>query len=184
MMYRKRQEGSILLLSVLVMIVMIAMGLMAVQNVTMDMNSAGTYRVGKQGYYVTEAGLTGPIAMAAKDQNGFNSYLENKEDNQYVVFMNDINSNFYDFSTWGSFGPEFSQPNAASFRASFTDPVDTHRVPGFSTGEFCFRRYTVIAEGMLSADGLADPDDPDSVRHMAQARFMSNLYMGPFQCGL
>jgi len=183
MMRRNRQDGSILLVAILVMIVMIAMALIVVQNVTMDMAQSGTYRVSKQGFYLTEAGLTGPIAMAAKDQTGFNSFLENKEQPyQYVVFMNNISPNFYDFSTWGSFGPEFSNPNSASFRTHFTDPVDTHRVPGFSTGEFCFRKYNVIAEGLL-ANGEVDIDDPDSVRHMAQATFMSSLYLGPFQCG-
>jgi len=181
-MMARRQEGSVLLLAMLVLLVMTATGLMVVHNVTGELANVGAYRVMKQGYYLTEAGLAGPIAQAASDQNVFMGFLQG---NSFQVRTTDIHPQFYDFSSWGSFGPEFSTQDSAQFVTYFSSPVDTHRIPGFSVGNFCYRKYTVTADGYLGAGAQSDPDeeDPDSLEHTAMARFVSQVYLGPFQCG-
>lgn len=181
-MMRSRQDGSILLLAMLVLLVMTATGLMVVHNVTGEIANVGAYRVMKQGYYLTEAGLAGPIAQAASDQNLFMGFLQG---NSFQVRPADIHPEFYELSTWGSFGPEFSTQDSAQFVTYFSAPVDTHRVPGFSVGGFCYRKYTVTADGFLGSATQTepDPDDPDSLQHTAMARFVSQVYLGPFQCG-
>lgn len=179
MMTNRREQGTVLLLAILVLVVLAAVAMIVVQQVTMEIRNAGTFRVSKQGYYVTEAGLTGPLAQASKDQNIFLGFLNT---NGFTVSNNDISPNFFDFDTWGSFGPEFAQAGAGGFVTRFSDPADTRRIPGYSTVGFCYRKYTVTADGFLGA-GAVDGDTPDSVQHMAEARFVSQVYLGPFQCG-
>ena len=177
MLERRGERGSVLLISVLVILVLAGVALVVVQKVTMEISNVGCFRVAKQGYYVGEAGLSGPIAQAAKDQTLFVDYLSN---NSSVIRSTDISQDFYEFESWGSFGPEFSSEGAAQFNTYFSDPVDTLRIPGYSVAGFCYRKYTVTADGFL---GTADESDPETVRHAAQTRFVSHIYLGPFQCG-
>jgi hypothetical protein len=181
-------RGSVLMISLLVVLVLAGIGLVVVQNLLNEMANVGTFRIVKQGYYLTEAGLTGPIARAAENQNVFMGVLQAKADanQKFTVTIDDVNPGFYDLSQdadGSSFGPEFARPGAAKFVTYFSDPVDSQRIPGYSTVGFCYRRYTVTADGFLGDDKV-DTDDPDSVGHTASARFVSHLYLGPFQCGL
>ena len=178
-MVRRGERGSVLLLALLVLLVLSSIGLMVVQQVAGEAANVGAYRIAKQGYYVTEAGLAGPVAMAAKDQNSFFGSLGGTD---FMVRTSDINASFFDFDTWGSFGPEFAQQDAAQFVTYFSDPIDTRRVPGFSTGGFCYRKYTATSDGFLGTANI-DSEEPDSLRHTAQARFVSHLFLGPFPCG-
>jgi len=173
------EQGSVLLLSMLLILIMAAMALIAVQKVSWELAHVGTYRVAKQGYYVTEAGLTGPIAQAAYNQDAFASFLQGSE---FIVRTDDISTDFYEFDTWGSFGPEFSADDSAWFVTYFSDAVDSNRAPGFSTGGFCYRKYTVTADGYLGTESV-DTDNPDTLSHTAQARFVAQVYLGPLQCG-
>jgi len=177
---RRRQEGSILLVAMMALLVLAAIALVVVQNVTIGLSNMGSFRVMKQGYYLGEAGLTGPLAQAAVNQSAFLGYLENSN---FTVRNDAISANFFDTSSWGSFGPEFSGANAAMFETKFSDPVDTKRIPGYSTGAFCYRKFTVTSDGVLGDQtGLQEPT-AESVVHTAYARFVSHVYMGPFQCG-
>lgn len=178
-MARHPERGSVLLLALLVLLVLSSIGLMVVHQVAGEAANVGAYRVSKQGYYVTEAGLAGPVALAAKDQNAFFGSLGGAD---FTVRTTDVNPAFFDFGTWGSFGPEFSTQNAAHFITYFSDPIDTRRVPGFSTGGFCYRKYTATSDGYLGTANV-DAEAPDSLRHTAQARFVSHLFLGPFPCG-
>jgi hypothetical protein len=175
------ERGSVLLLALLVLLVLSSIGLMVVQQVTGEAANVGAYRISKQGFYVTEAGLAGPIARAAEDQSVFLSAMQN---NSFTIKSTDVHNNFFDFNTWGSFGPEFAQQDAASFVTYFSDPVDTERIPGFSTGGFCYRRYTVTSDGYLGTDGSTNVADPETLRHTAMARFVSHVYLGPLPCGM
>ncbi len=180
----RREQGTVLLLAILVLVVLAAIAMVVVQQVTMEIRHAGTYRIAKQGYYVTEAGLTGPLAQASKDQNVFLGFLNT---NDFTVSNSNISPNFFDFDTWGSFGPEFSTAGAGGFVTRFSDPVDTRRIPGYSTVGFCYRKYMVTADGCLGQGCLQgtgiDTETPDTVQHRAEARFVSQVYLGPFQCG-
>lgn len=177
---RRGEQGSILLVSLLVLLVLTGVALIVVQNVSMELANVGTFRVAKQGYYLTEAGLAGPLMLASQDQNLF---LGGLEKNNFKVYMTDIDNNFFDFDTWGSFGPQFADPEAAAFVTYFHDPVDTKRVPGFSTVGFCYRKYTVTADGYLGKSAVKNTETSANIEHTALARFVSHVYMGPFQCG-
>jgi hypothetical protein len=175
---RRRQEGSILLLAMMTLLVLAAIALVVVQNVSMGLSNAGAFRVFKQGYYVAEAGLTGPLAQAAVNQDAFMGFLQGSD---FAVTYGNISPTFFDTTSWGSFGPEFAGSGMAGFVTRFSNAVDTKRVPGFSTSDFCYRKYTVTADGSLGAP--MDPARPDTVSHTAQTRFVSQVFMGPFQCG-
>lgn len=179
MIERHHEEGSILLIAMLVIVVLAGISLVAVHQVHSELENLGSFRMAKQSYYVTEAGLTGPIAMAAKDQEAFIGDLQTTS---FVVTPSNISSSFFDTSSWGSFGPSLASGESAFFQTYFTDPVDTQRIPGYSMGGFCYRRYTVVSDGFLGA-GFVDPEDPESVLHTSSSRFVSHLYLGPFQCG-
>ena len=175
-----------LIIALLVILSLAALGLLAVHQVHYELHGAGNQRIAKQGYFLGEAGLAGPVAQAARDQNAFLSVLQT---NSFIVRMSDVDPTFYssgaETSTGlkGAFGPEFTTTADAYWVTYFSDPVDTRRIPGFSTAGFCYRKYTMTADGLL---GLADvdTDDPGSVVHSAQRRFVSHIYLGPFQCGL
>lgn len=178
------ERGSALLIALLVILSLAALGMLAVHQVNYELHAAGNQRVAKQGYFLGEAGLAAPVAQAAKDQNVFLSFLQT---NSFIVRMNDINGDFYGFEhdtgELGAFGPEFDDDTEAFWITYFSDPVDTKRIPGFSMAGFCYRKYTMTADGLLGA-GNIDPDDPDSVVHTTQRRFISHIYLGPFPCGM
>jgi len=173
------QKGSVLLVAMLVVVVLSGMALVLVHNVQMEWSNLGAHRVAKQGYYVTEAGLTGPIALAAKDQDSFLGFLQGSS---FTVGPEAISPGFFDSAAGGSFGMALPSGGAGFFQTYFTDPVDTQQIPGYSLGGFCFRRYTVVSDGFLG-NGIVDPENPESVLHTSQSRFVSHLYLGPFQCG-
>ncbi|MFH1531606.1 MAG: hypothetical protein ABIK09_12835 [Pseudomonadota bacterium] len=183
---RRRERGSVLIIALLVILSLAALAVLAVHQVNYELHGAGNQRIAKQGYFLGEAGLAGPLAQAARDQSGFLSVLQS---NSFVVRMSDVDGQFYtrghDTSDGlqGAFGPEFTSAADAYWVTYFSDPVDTKRIPGFSTAGFCYRKYTMTADGLLGLSDV-DPDDPASVVHTAQRRFVSHVYLGPFQCGL
>jgi len=176
----------VLIIALLVILSLAALGLLAVHQVHYELHNAGNQRIAKQGYFLGEAGLAAPIAQAAADQNVFLAFLQT---NSFIVRQTDINNHFWEVNgsgqpdDYGVFGPEFDHAEDFYWVTYFSDPVDTKRIPGFSIAGFCYRKYTMTADGLL---GLADvsPDDPKSVVHAAQRRFVSHIYLGPFQCGL
>ncbi len=181
----KNQRGSVLLIALLVILSLAALGMLAVHQVNYELHAAGNQRIAKQGYFLGEAGLAAPVAQAAKDQNVFLSFLQT---NSFIVRMNDINTDFYGLDhleqgDLGAFGPEFHDDTDTFWITYFSDPVDTKRVPGFSMAGFCYRKYTMTADGLLGT-GNINPDDPNSVVHATQRRFISHIYLGPFPCGL
>lgn len=191
--YAQRQEGSVLLLSLLVVLVLASLGLVMVQQVAMEIHNCGVYKVAKQRYYVGEAGLCGPIAKAAKDPVGFATLLE--QNNNVLVTRNFEDPNktdmrFFDL-TGGSFGPEFTaSESAALFVTTFTRMPDVYR-PGNT--QACDRRYVVISNGFLKRNGGDDEDldpnwnsniaNPDWVVLNSQVRFATQLRLGPYPCG-
>jgi len=183
---RQGERGSVLIISLMVILSLAALGLLAVHQVHYELHNAGNRRVAGQGYYLAEAGLAAPVAQATADQNVFLSFLQT---NSFIVRMSDIDTQFYTRGQEqsdilkGAFGPEFTDTADAYWVTYFSDPVDTKRIPGFSTAGFCYRKYTMTADGLL---GLKDvsADDPESVVHSAQQRFVSHIYLGPFQCDL
>lgn len=169
-----------MVIGVLVTFVLSAIAMVVVANTVIEIGNAGTARVARQAYYLAEAGLAGPIARAAENQDVFLGFLRA---NGYTVSMDDVSADFFDLGPWGSFGPEFSSKENATFRTYFSDPVDTQRIPGYSVTGYCYRRYTVTSVAQLGQERDAFKS-PESVLHAAQARFISHVYFGPFPCGM
>ena len=187
---RNHERGSALLIALMVILSLAALGMLAVYQANYELHAAGNQRIAKQGYFLAEAGLAAPVAAAAMDQNVFLSFLQT---NSFVVRMNDIYTDFYGFDhdldtppnvELGAFGPEFSDYDNAFWITYFSDPMDTKRVPGFSMAGFCYRKYTMTADGLLGMNNIDPEDHPDSVGHTTQRRFISHIYLGPFPCGL
>ena len=183
---RRREQGSVLIIALMVILSLAALGMLAVHQVHYELLGAGNQRVAKQGYFLGESGLAAPLAQAAKDQGVFLSVLQT---NSFVVRMSDVDGQFFTRGSQtsdklkGAFGPEFTSAADAYWVTYFSDPVDTKRIPGFSTAGFCYRKYTMTADGLLGLSDV-DTDDPKSVVHTAQRRFVSHVYLGPFQCGM
>ncbi len=184
---RRGEQGTVMVIALMVILSLAALGILAVHQVNYELHGAGNQRVAKQGYFLGEAGLAAPLAQAAKDQSVFLSFLQT---NSFVVRMSDIlpGGSFYtqgkDTSNLnGAFGPEFTGGADAYWVTYFSDPVDTKRIPGFSTAGFCYRKYTMTADGLLGTSDVST-DDPISVVHAPQRRFVSHVYQGPVQCGL
>mgnify|MGYP006865013146 CR=1 FL=1 len=176
---QEKQRGASLLVALLVITSLAGMAMLLVQKLSFESLNSGNYKISKQGYYLTEAGLMSPLVQAATNQNTFLSFLQS---NQYIVRTNDISNNFYEFNSLGSFGPEFASDDSALFVSYFSDPVDTKRIPGFSTEGFCYRKYTMTADGFLGTSNF-DAEDPRTISRTSRRRFISHVYLGPFQCG-
>lgn len=180
MLRRRGERGSAMVIGVLVTFVMAGVAMVVVANTVLEIGNAGTARITRQVYYLAEAGLTGPIARAAENQDRFLGFVQG---NGYTISMDDVSADFFDLSPWGSFGPEFSSKESATFRTYFSDPVDTQRIPGYSASGYCYRRYTVTSVAQLGQERDAF-SSPEAVLHAAQARFISHVYFGPFPCGM
>ena len=181
---RRGEAGSILLVSLLVLLVLTGVALIVVQNVTMELANVGAFRVAKQGYYLTEAGLTGPLMMYSQSPKQFMDNLPQEkdsnpsEDSAYTVFPSSINENFYDFDTWGSFGPQFASSDDATFVTYFVRSEKPARLmPGYSDA-YCVQ-YAVVSDGFLGKGVVNNPGGAEAVAHSALARFVSHVCLGP-----
>ena len=173
------EAGSILLVSLLVLLVLTGVALIVVQNVTMELANVGAFRVAKQGYYLTEAGLTGPLAAYSSDPVAFMKELPREKDSDpltdtaYMVFPSNINDDFYDFDTWGSFGPQFADSEAVAFVTYFELFGMSRPLPGYSDAR-CVQ-YKVISDGYLGKAAVKDIVGAEYVAHTALARFVSHV---------
>ncbi|NOZ02350.1 MAG: hypothetical protein GXP54_10735 [Deltaproteobacteria bacterium] len=169
-------RGMVLILALMVLLVLSALSFAAVQSVTNAMSRAGSYRIGVVAYGLTAAGSEATMAMAALNPSGFNDFVAA---NGFQLSMGDVSNKFFDTAEDGSFGKELANVGGANWVSQLSNPISSHRAPGYAIGEYCFRKYFATTNGVYGDQVVATPGD---VLRNAQKRFMTTLYVGPVGC--
>jgi len=172
---RRDDKGTVLVLLVLVLLALSAVAFVAVQVVTNQMARVGVFRVSMVSENVTAAGSEATMAIAAANPSGFSLFVQAQGGN---VTMNDVSQSFFDTGAHGSFGPEATTMDIASWRTTVPlPPLTVPRAPGFESGTYCFRKYTAQTDGYYSMTGAASGDERN-----AQKRYVATLFVGPMKC--
>lgn len=166
----------VLVLTMLVLLVLSAIALAAVQSVTNHLARAGSYRVGSIAFGVTEAGSEATMAIAAINPGAFNEFVAT---HGFRVRVGDVSQIFFDTSAGGSFGREIQNVGGANWVSRLSNPISSHRAPGYAVGEYCFRKYFTTTDGTYGNNEVVTPDD---VLRNTQKRFLSTIYVGPTGC--
>lgn len=180
---RRRARGMALIVALLVILVLSALSLVALQATSNRLNLAGTARVAVVARQVTASGTEGTMSFAAQNPSGFTDFVMATNG---VVPMTAVSPAFFDMNAdgSGSFGREVVSVETAFWTSRMISALTTHRAPGYQLGEYCFRKYVSMTDGVYRND--VDPTDPVDLRRNiernAQARALANLFVGPIGC--
>lgn len=176
MLGSERDRGLVLVLTLLVLLVLSAVALTAVQAVTNHLARAGSYRVSSIAFGITEAGSQATMAIAAVNPGAFNEFVAA---HGYRVNMLEVSDAFFDMAEGGSFGREIDNVGGANWVSTLSLPISSHRAPGYSVGEYCFRKYFATTDGVYGNNDISTVDD---VLRNTQKRFFSTIFVGPTAC--
>lgn len=179
MRYAKLDRGAVLFLALVVIVVLAAIALVSVQSTVGITSRSGSFRSSRIAHNVTASGSEATLAMGASNPRGFNDFVSS---HGYVIRMNDVSQTFFDLGPMGSFGRESVNIAAVSWSTRLTDPVTSHRAPGYEIGEYCFRKYFATTDGYYGNEPPANPEEVYNVERMSQKRFMTTMYVGPVEC--
>jgi len=166
----------ILILALMILLVLSALSFAAVQSVSNTMARAGSYRTGMIAYGITAAGSEATMALAATNPSGFNDFVAAQG---YQLAMGDVSNIFFDVNQDGSFGRELPTVGGANWVTQLSNPISSHRAPGYAIGEYCFRKYFATTNGVYGNDVVVTRGD---VIRNSQKRFMTTIYVGPVGC--
>jgi hypothetical protein len=190
----RNNKGTILLLTMLVLVILAAVGLLAVHTVSLEIFRTGNFRIGKEAEQVAKSGLEGSIAYAALDPAGFMDFLKRPAPYTNRVTNKDVSTQFWktdpltgklDVTYDGTFGID-----AASISIGSVDNVQfatqvlllpSVEVPGFSVGEegFKFNKYSFITSGMYGGAPDQPVQNPEDVIRLGQRKEMAVILIGP-----
>lgn len=179
----RRTRGMALIIALLVILVLSALSLVALQATSNRLNLAGTARIAVVARQVTASGTEGTMSFAAQNPSGFIDFVMATNG---VVPMNTVSPIFFDMNPdgSGSFGREVVSVETAFWTSRMISALTTHRAPGYQLGEYCFRKYVSMTDGVYRND--VDPANPVDLRRNiernAQARALANLFVGPIGC--
>ena len=179
---RPNENGSLLLTSLLIILVLAGLGIMAVRNVILELKLVGNQRIGETTLYVTESGVDSVVALAVSRGDAFPAFVLA---NQNRVNMTDVSDPFFDLTSTsqesGSFGKDIVGVGNVNFVSQLTLPVDTNRVPGYPVSEnFIWKKYKITTSGYYGDQVVLNPDD---VLRNGARQFVSYSFIGPFVIG-
>lgn len=200
------EQGSALILTMLILLVLTAVGMVALRDVARTVQQSGVYRVRTQSKTFTEAASEFVAQRAGDNAAGYWNKMETsfktdmgsasnrgaRNDMGAMVTLNQnkgtgdfgflTNTNgetglFHEDGKGASF-EQASNEDAHRFKTILRDPMDGIPVPGYS-GQFCFKKVTI---GTESTVGQSDPDWNKS-NMTANSQAGSEVLIGPIDCG-
>lgn len=173
------RRGSLLIVSLMVILVMAGLALVGARGVMMELSQVGNFRAGEQSLRITESGMEATVAMAIEKGDAFPLFMQQNENK---LALKDVSEAFYDVSSKGSFGREYSALGGVNFVSVMTLPQDTNRVPGYPVNEaFVWKKYQISTYGYYgTADSTATP--ADVVRNSSR-QYVSHSFVGPYIVG-
>lgn len=180
---RTGDRGAILIVALLLILALTGIGLVAAQTASNDLNLAGNTRVAQVARNIASSGAEGTMAFAGMNPSGFNQFVAAKGG---VIEMNDLSGAFFDpaMDGTGSFGRDGVSVNTAFWQSRMQAALTTHRAPGFQLGEYCFRRYITLTDGVYRNDLPSGTPNALSltIDRNTQARSMTAMFVGPVTC--
>ncbi len=179
----KRDRGSVLYLSLLVTLVLTGLLLLEVERTMVEISMIGNERFTKSAYAVSEAGLVTTTARASIDPQ---SFLVFAGMNNFKVTDTQIGVDVFDRTRTGSFGLEGPNATIVSYTTELSHPITTNRIPGFSVGGTCFRRYVWTTTGQygLAPETGSSSESVKNAYRLSVQRTRSVVYLGPVPCAL
>jgi hypothetical protein len=184
---RHGDRGIVLILAMMVIVVLGAVALVSVQSTVGITSRSGSFRNSRVAHNVTAGGSEATMAMGAWNPKGFNDFVVS---HGFKVSMADVSPAFFDMASMGSFGREVANVNTAGWGTRLSDPVSSHRAPGYEIGEYCFRKYFSRTDGYYMNEPLPpsgslsaeEQDKVDLIERHSQKRFLTTMYVGPVDC--
>lgn len=179
----RRERGSVLFLSLLVTLVLTGLLLLEVERTMVEITMIGNERFTKSAYAVAEGGLVTSTARASLDPQ---SFLVFAGMNNFKVTDTQIGIDVYDRARTGSFGLEGPNASIVTYTTELTHPITTNRIPGFSVGGTCFKRYVWTTTGQygLAPETGSPSDSVKNAFRLSVQRTRSVVYLGPVPCAL
>lgn len=175
MKIRITDRGTVLILSMMLLLVLTGLSFVVVQSTINSMNRCGSFRASSVAYQVAQAGSEATMALAARDPTEFVKFLKGHNNR---LTMNDVSDVFFDISQGGSFGGEYEVVGGVNW-ISYLRPggLPDCNVPGYQTS-YCFYKFYAITDGWygIGDEGVVNPDD---VLRNPQKRFIATIHVGP-----
>jgi len=199
------ERGSLLIISLLILLALASVGLVVVQKVAIEQNFVGNARRGMVAYRVSEAGAFAALSYA--DSLGPTGFLQMLEDNKVDVgttdervemtpdgIMQKVSTglvSFFDLSESGSFGYEGKLADDGTSAAATTGPMDfrvrirragmTQPLEGYEMtgpGARCRFKYEFDIDGNVGDAAGQDTGQTFS----AWKRLRALMNVGPLPC--
>lgn len=202
------QQGSALILTMLVLLVLTGLGMLAMRNTRASLQQSGAYRVRTQATGLAEAATGYTAYLAGKDASGFWAmmqspqvttlsqladatsrqaearrgaylHLKQKAGTTDNIFPNvAASAEETGLLTDGS-APSFEKRESASrFEVVLRDPMDGPPAAGYGEN-YCFKKVTVVSRGLIGEPSA----DWTGSGMVADKRTAVETYIGPIECG-
>jgi hypothetical protein len=169
-----RRRGAVLILAMLVLIALMAVAYVGAEGTMFEINYVGANRLATVGQYVAEGGQALSVGQVAATP-GVLSATDN--------VLTDVYFGGLFYATPGgngpgidpeTFGMESYAGATAAFTTTFSDPITTNRVPGFSADTFVFTKYTAQTVGSYV---VGQPALGDAFQRRAQGSVVGQIFL-------
>lgn len=184
----------------LVVVMLSAVGIVALNAASYDVASAGAIRQGTNAVAVSEMGLGVCRTEVCRSLDAVTLAMKRVRETQgrppeYVMRDVDLEARldvaptFFELpsgSMRGSFGTVGATPPATPFAVAINRPREDGTAAGFSMREsagadaasLCFRRYQLTSDGSYAPPGVVPPHGT------TKSQFRANLVAGPVECSM
>jgi hypothetical protein len=172
--FRRQPKGAALVLALLVLAALMGLSLVATESTVYESSYVGAYRLLTMGHYVAEGGhaLTlGQVTLTPGAVVATNYAIDDTFFGGTFSADKDGDTSADDPGSWGL---EYKAAAIGGFTSNFLDPVSTNRIPGFSSSEFYFTKYTVRTTGFYQ---VGQPTLGDAFTRRSQATVGGQLYI-------
>lgn len=175
----KNQEGSVVLIAMMLFMALVSTGLLSMRNATFEAAYVGSLRLSVSTEGVAEAGLIAALAKASQNPDAFIAFLDSQGPiPPYTVKMTDIFSPFFDTNQLGSFGVSIPGPGYVDWVTSLTEPIESNRMPGYSVGSFCFKKFRWETQSQFGPVTGTLP----AIFISSEKVYSTYAYVGPITC--
>ncbi|QDG50766.1 hypothetical protein FIV42_08485 [Persicimonas caeni] len=203
-----QQQGSALILTMLVLLVLTGLGMLAMRDTRASLQQSGAYRVRAQATGLAEAASGYTAYMAGKDASGFWAmmqspqvtnlsqlssanarqaearrgaylHLKQKAGSGDKVFPNvTAITGETGLLTNGSKKSFEARESSSQFEVVLRDPMDGPPAAGYGEN-YCFKKITVVSRGLVGEPS----HDWSGSGMVADKRTAIETYIGPIECG-
>ena len=194
------QRGVVLVMAMLMTATLSALGSAAVMRSSFHLRDGGAQRIQRAAYRLSEAGTMGVLSLAAQQQSGFLSIVQNSglaDPAKGIIGAFDntvLGSSLVQVpspkvggikvdptapSVTTSFGAELAVMGA-SFQSVVYEPDLTSQVAGYEAGQYCFNNFRVVTTATIGNGKAGAAHEELS---SGEAAIAAQIAVGPVPCG-